>query len=277
MFYSRVVLSGFLEVPEGDDVVLPCKTHPERSVAALEVRWFRQTHNDLVCQYNNGKDTEGPDHQGRVKLFHQELERGNVSLQLSNTRLSDTGVYTCQINSKRKTILESHVKLEIKSYFLKRCQSRVTVTLDMKSINPYLIVSQNGRAVRWTEEKQKLPDTPERFDEYPCVLGVLGNKTVTSRGCYWEVKVGSKRSWELGVARASVCRKGQLTLSPETGFWVLSLWDGRRLKALTDPETTLDSNTIPSRVGVYLDYEKMQVSFYNAEAVSLIYSFKGED
>ncbi|MBN3306242.1 RO52 ligase, partial [Amia calva] len=149
-------------------------------------------------------------------------------------------------------------------------QSDVIMTLDMDTINSRLTVSPENRSVRWTEERHKLPETPERFDEHPCVLGRMGEARWR---CYWEVEVGSKKFWELGVAREAVERKGQLILSPETGFWVLSLWEGRKLKALTDTETLLDS-TIPSRVGVYLDYEKMQVSFYNAETGSLIYTFK---
>ncbi|XP_069044690.1 E3 ubiquitin-protein ligase TRIM39-like [Lepisosteus oculatus] len=138
-------------------------------------------------------------------------------------------------------------------------------------MNPYLMVSEDGRELRWTEQCQNLPDNPERFDEYPCVLG---NRLPAGRrhGCYWEVEVGNKTSWELGVARDSVCRKGQLSLSPGAGFWVLSLWDGK-LTALTDPETPLDTE-VPTRVGIYVDYEEEKVSFYNAVDGSDIYTFK---
>ncbi|XP_069044659.1 uncharacterized protein [Lepisosteus oculatus] len=148
----------------------------------------------------------------------------------------------------------------------------VEVTLDTKTINPYLMVSEDGRELRWTDQRQNLPDNPERFDEYPCVLG---NRLPAGRrcGCYWEVEVGNKTSWELGVARGSVCRKGQLSLSPGAGFWVLSLWDGK-LTALTDPETPLNTK-IPTRVGIHVDYEKERVHFYNvkADVYSVIYTF----
>ncbi|XP_069044676.1 E3 ubiquitin-protein ligase TRIM21-like isoform X2 [Lepisosteus oculatus] len=155
----------------------------------------------------------------------------------------------------------------------------VLINLNMNTMNPYLMVSEDGRELRWTEQRQNLPDNPEQFDEYPCVLG--NRLPEMSRGCYWEVEVGNKKSWELGVARDSVCRKGQLSLSPGAGFWVLSLWDGK-LTALTDPETPLDTGVL-TRVGIYLDYEKKKVCFYNVDKDSnqsekkrLIYIFDEE-
>nr|XP_015201507.1 PREDICTED: E3 ubiquitin-protein ligase TRIM39-like [Lepisosteus oculatus] len=94
------------------------------------------------------------------------------------------------------------------------------------------------------------------------------------RGRYWEVEVGDKRCWEVGVAWASVRRLGQLAPSPEEGFWVLSLWDGKKLQALTGSETPLKNIPIPRTLGVYLDYEKMEVSFFNAETAAHIYTFQ---
>ncbi|XP_069044633.1 uncharacterized protein [Lepisosteus oculatus] len=158
----------------------------------------------------------------------------------------------------------------------------VIMTLDEDTMNPYLMVSEDGRELRWTDQRQNLPDNPERFDEYPCVLG---NRLPAEMrwGCYWEVEVGNKKSWELGVARDSVFRKGQLSLSPGAGFWVLSLWDGK-LTALTDPETPLNTE-VPRRVGIYVNYKEKKVHFYNADAskdsnksekYTLIHTFKEE-
>uniref|UniRef100_W5M2F9 B30.2/SPRY domain-containing protein n=1 Tax=Lepisosteus oculatus TaxID=7918 RepID=W5M2F9_LEPOC len=147
----------------------------------------------------------------------------------------------------------------------------VEVTLDENTMNPYLMVSEDGRSVRWTEQRQNLTDTQEPFDEYPCVLG-KGLPAEMRWGCYWEVEVGNKKSWELGVARDSVCRKGQLGFSPGAGFWVLSLWDGK-LMALSDPETPLDTNIL-TRVGICIDYEEKKVSFYNTDDGSDIYTFE---
>ncbi|XP_069044682.1 E3 ubiquitin-protein ligase TRIM21-like [Lepisosteus oculatus] len=168
---------------------------------------------------------------------------------------------------------ENKIKEDFRKEFQKllRRAMGVDVTLDKNTMNPYLRVSEDGRSVWWTDQRQNLPDNPERFDEYPCVLG---NRLPAEMrwGCYWEVVVGNKKSWELGVARDSVFRKGQLSLSPENRFWVLSLWDGK-LTALTDPETSLDTK-IPTSLGIHVDYEEKKVSFYNAVDGSHIYTFE---
>ncbi|XP_069044673.1 zinc finger protein RFP-like isoform X4 [Lepisosteus oculatus] len=176
-----------------------------------------------------------------------------------------------KLQNDKEKLEEENEKLRNDKDILVRRAMKVFVTLDEDTMYPYLMVSEDGRSVWWTEQRQNLPDNPERFDENPCVLG---NRLPEMRwGCYWEVEVGNKKSWELGVARDSVCRKGQLSLNPGAGFWVLSLWDGK-LTALTDPETPLDTDVL-TRVGIHVEYEKDKVSFYNVkeDVYSVIYTF----
>uniref|UniRef100_A0A8C9VWV2 Ig-like domain-containing protein n=1 Tax=Scleropages formosus TaxID=113540 RepID=A0A8C9VWV2_SCLFO len=83
----------------GKDVLLPCHLSPERSAAdAKEIRWFKESFNNLVYLHKSGKVTEGRGYEGRVSLFPQELQRGNVSLLLRNVRLTDGGKYKCQVS-----------------------------------------------------------------------------------------------------------------------------------------------------------------------------------
>ncbi|XP_075594408.1 butyrophilin subfamily 3 member A2-like [Balearica regulorum gibbericeps] len=48
------------------------------------------------------------------------------------------------------------------------------VTLDPNSAHSQLLLSADGRSVRWGGARQDLPDTPERFDTRCCVLGQEG-------------------------------------------------------------------------------------------------------
>ncbi|XP_044840184.1 E3 ubiquitin-protein ligase TRIM39-like [Mauremys mutica] len=145
----------------------------------------------------------------------------------------------------------------------------VDVTLDQDTANPKLILSEDRKHVRRGNIHQDLPNNPERFDPYPCVLGAEG---FTGGRRYWEVEVGDKTQWELGVCRESVSRKGQVTFTPEDGFWSVWLRDGR-YQALTSPWTSLPMSVRPGRVGIFLDYEVGEVSFYNVTDRSHLFTF----
>ncbi|KAG7314463.1 hypothetical protein KOW79_021766 [Hemibagrus wyckioides] len=82
-------------------VTLSCRLSPEISAVNMEIRWFKET--DCVCVYKNREVTEGKDYRGRVSLFTQELERGNVSLKLRNCTETDFGYYLCQVTNGDRT------------------------------------------------------------------------------------------------------------------------------------------------------------------------------
>ncbi|MBN3295697.1 A33 protein, partial [Amia calva] len=126
--------------------------------------------------------------------------------------------------------------------------------------------------VRHGDTKQNLPENPKRFNQ---VVSVLGKEGFTSGRHYWEVEVKNKTAWTLGVARESIGRKGKITTCPENGYWAVWLRKGNDFEALSSPSVCLPLSLKPWKLGVYVDYEEGQVSFYNVEAKSHIYSFKG--
>ncbi|XP_036956350.1 E3 ubiquitin-protein ligase TRIM7-like isoform X2 [Acanthopagrus latus] len=146
----------------------------------------------------------------------------------------------------------------------------VDITLDPSTAHPRLIISADGKQVHCGDRHQLVPDNPERFDRVVCVLAHQG---LSSGRHYWEVKVGGKTDWDLGVASWSVNRKGKITVSPAHGYWFLSLRDRTDYAFRTEPSTSLTVNLRPSRIGIYVDYDKGLVSFYNMEARVLIHTF----
>ncbi|KAL7880912.1 hypothetical protein SRHO_G00031660 [Serrasalmus rhombeus] len=157
---------------------------------------------------------------------------------------------------------------------LKRIQQYVVdVTLDPDTAHPSLVMSEDGKQVRDGDTEEKLPDTPERFDE--CV-SVLGKEGFSSGRFYYEVQVSGKTEWELGVTTESSNRKGEITLSPENGYWTVWLRNKTRYKALDTRPVLLSLKQAPQKVGVFVDYEEGLVSFYDVEARSHIYSFTGQ-
>ncbi|KAF5900855.1 butyrophilin-like protein 1, partial [Clarias magur] len=82
-------------------VTLSCCLSSEISAVTMEIRWFKGT--ACVCVYKNRQLTEGIRYVGRVSLFTQELERGNISLQLRDCTWSDRGHYLCQVTDGDRT------------------------------------------------------------------------------------------------------------------------------------------------------------------------------
>ncbi|XP_078496430.1 E3 ubiquitin-protein ligase TRIM21-like [Lissotriton helveticus] len=160
-----------------------------------------------------------------------------------------------------------HAELEWK--FVKGFGS--AVTLDPDTANPWLVLSEDGRSVRNGGRAQDLPDTPQRFSP---VIIVLGRERLSSGRHYWEVAVGDKTAWDLGVSDEAVSRKGDITLAPERGYWTVWLRDGE-YKALTSSPTLLTPRVPPRAVGLFLDYEAGRLSFYNADDGSLLYTYSG--
>ena len=143
------------------------------------------------------------------------------------------------------------------------------VTLDAETAHPALLLSEEGRRVSWQETCQDLPSSPQRFTSLPCVLGQLH---IISGRYFWEVEVGNPCSWDLGVCRDNVTRTGRVTVSPQNGFWAIRFYEGEYW-ALTSPETHLTLREKPFIVGVFLDYEAGDVSFYNMTDGSHIFTF----
>ncbi|XP_043352731.1 butyrophilin subfamily 1 member A1-like isoform X4 [Dermochelys coriacea] len=145
------------------------------------------------------------------------------------------------------------------------------VTLDPDTANPWLVLSEDRKRVSRGDKRRTWRNNPERFDTCPCVLGA---ERFAGGRRYWEVGVGDETGWDLGVCRESVRRKGGVTLTPEAGYWAVGLVAGR-YEAGTDPPTPLPVSVRPGRVGIFLDYEAGEVSFYNVTDGSHLFTFTG--
>ncbi|XP_074190645.1 erythroid membrane-associated protein isoform X3 [Rhinolophus sinicus] len=146
----------------------------------------------------------------------------------------------------------------------------VAVTLDPDTAHPKLLLSEDRRSVTLGDRRQPVPDNPQRFD---FVVSVLGSEYFMDGCHYWEVYVGNKTKWILGVCSESVSRKGKVTASPANGHWLVRLSGGNEYEALTSPQTSFRLKEPPRCVGIFLDYEAGVISFYNVTDQSHIFTF----
>lgn len=147
------------------------------------------------------------------------------------------------------------------------------VTLDPDTAHPYLILSDDGKQVRYGDIRHDLPDNPERFNTS---LGVLGKEGFSSESFCFQVQVTGKTEWVLGVARESVIRKGAIKLTPANGFWTLALRNGNKFKALAGPDVSLSPRVKPQKIAVFVYYEEGAVVFYDVDSGSVIYLYSDQ-
>ncbi|XP_056121233.1 E3 ubiquitin-protein ligase TRIM39-like [Rhinichthys klamathensis goyatoka] len=122
------------------------------------------------------------------------------------------------------------------------------VTLDPNTANPHLVLSDDLTSVRWSENKQPLPNNPERFDIYECILGSEGFNSGTH--C-WDVEVKESSAWSLGVTSESNQRKGWDFYNTDICWAQYGLGERFGFPVEQDLE----------RVRVDLDYDRGTVSF----------------
>ncbi|KAK7939703.1 hypothetical protein WMY93_003029 [Mugilogobius chulae] len=144
----------------------------------------------------------------------------------------------------------------------------VDITLDLDTANPDLLITGDKR-MRCGFDRKEVPNYHQRFDGWWCAVGLEG---FGSGRHYWEVEVG-ERDWRLGVAKESALRKGFKSLNTNTGYLTLRLERGTELKALTVPFTALPPGLISRKVGIYLDYDNGQLSFYDVDKRFHIYTY----
>ncbi|XP_054572935.1 tripartite motif-containing protein 75-like [Eptesicus fuscus] len=148
---------------------------------------------------------------------------------------------------------------------------REEVTLDPETAHPNLLVSEDKKSVTFVRKKQRVRRNPKRFAVDPVVLGTEGFDCGRH---YWEVQVDDKPEWAVGVCRDSLSKeRKQPLLRQENRCWTIQLQDGDYVARGSVP-VPLVLKEMPRGIGIYLDYELGQVSFYNLNDMSHIHSFR---
>ncbi|XP_050647778.1 tripartite motif-containing protein 75 [Macaca thibetana thibetana] len=146
---------------------------------------------------------------------------------------------------------------------------KVDIVLDPETAHPNLIVSEDKKCVRFTKRKQKLPSFPKRFTVKPVVLGF---PYFHSGRHFWEIEVGDKSEWAIGICKDSLPTKARRPSSAPQECWRIELQDDGYHAPGAFP-TPLLSEVKARAIGIFLDYEMGEISFYNMAEKSHICTF----
>ncbi|KAM4616645.1 zinc-binding protein A33-like [Polymixia lowei] len=210
-----------------------------------------------------------------ISDVEQDLQKHNMSF-LSSYKHTQTGARAhCSLSDPQ---LVSGALIDVAKHLgnlsfrvwekMKEMVKFTPVILDPNTAGPWLSLSDDLTSVRCRDTKQHLPDIPERNTMYAAVLGSEG---FSSGEHSWEVEVGDHPSWNIGLAKESVDRKGERSASPNYGIWCFRHRSGKYTNGLGE---TLTVKRSLQRIRVQLDYDRGKVSFYDPEDMTHIYTHK---
>ncbi|XP_067442296.1 CD276 antigen homolog [Thunnus thynnus] len=118
--------NGVVEVvaAEGSDAILPCSLSTKERITSKLFDWKKDGQKEVFMydagiHYNNGRSGQDEQFKGRVLHFPEELKSGNASIIIRNTRMEDSGVYTCFFPRLQPSQL-FHIKLVVERTFKDR-------------------------------------------------------------------------------------------------------------------------------------------------------------
>uniref|UniRef100_G3TWW1 Tripartite motif containing 60 n=1 Tax=Loxodonta africana TaxID=9785 RepID=G3TWW1_LOXAF len=133
--------------------------------------------------------------------------------------------------------------------------------LDPKTAHPNLIISEDRKSVKYGQMEADFSYSPKRFTFIPAVLSSEGFDVGRH---YWQVEVRGIGEWCLGVCRESFPKNAAVLPSAKDGCWQI------QQAALTEESGDIEQVI---RVGIFLDYDLGEISFYNWNNRSYLYTF----
>ncbi|XP_060706471.1 zinc-binding protein A33-like isoform X3 [Hemiscyllium ocellatum] len=149
--------------------------------------------------------------------------------------------------------------------------AREFLKLDPKTAHPRLILSKDLISVIDGEKRRDSSFVPHRFNHWLCVLADVG---FLSGQHYWDVLLGNNTACVIGVVSEIADRAITKHLTPQDGYWVIEMVNGNLVNVNESGAKILPLRRKPRIIRVYLNYEKGQLSFYDAEDLCPIYTIQ---
>ncbi|XP_036914126.1 tripartite motif-containing protein 60-like [Sturnira hondurensis] len=136
---------------------------------------------------------------------------------------------------------------------------QVDLTLDPETAHPSLIISRDRKSMTY-KARSGFHD-PQVRTSYPAVLS---SEAFDAGRHYWQVDIGGTGEWSLGICKESFPRNAFISLSPNSRCWHIEL-------CASICGTCRRGHIM--QVGIFLDYELGEISFYNMNNRSYLYKF----
>uniref|UniRef100_A0A3B3BT55 Uncharacterized protein n=1 Tax=Oryzias melastigma TaxID=30732 RepID=A0A3B3BT55_ORYME len=174
----------------------------------------------------------------------------------------------CEGEGGNTTMPEVWIPPQDELMMIQQCNA-VDLTLNAFGAHPSLMVSSDGKHLSLRNGRFVLSSFfGARIEHLPIAYST---NFFSSGRFYYEVQVNRSQNFFLGVAKESMKVNPPFIPSPEDGVWIFRHTFGRYHTNGRHPDLIL--RQAPNVIGVFVDYEKGEVSFYDVEA--LLYSMTG--
>nr|XP_046241094.1 butyrophilin-like protein 2 isoform X2 [Scatophagus argus] len=170
-------------VPEGDEALLPCSLSTKEDLTQKLFDWKKDGQKEVFLyeagiHYNNGRQGQDGQFKGRVSYFDGELKNGNASITIRNTKVADSGNYTCVFprHQPRQTFsIELVVGAAKPSVTIRKTKDGSLLLCEVPNAHP-------EPTVKWQDSNgNKLPDKEREVtksgDHFSVILQAAVTKT----------------------------------------------------------------------------------------------------
>uniref|UniRef100_A0A8C6ID87 Tripartite motif family-like 2 n=1 Tax=Mus spicilegus TaxID=10103 RepID=A0A8C6ID87_MUSSI len=236
--------------------------------AEYKMRFQLLTEEEELAAYKVDLNLNGPNPDQLMKCGTELMHKSQEMLQNAKCYLKrNESILLQSLEPAQITDLSSCLIIET-SRVLLRLQRHIT--LDPDTAHPSLVLSEDLRSVGFGETPKTGPGTTRRLD---FGASVLCAESFTTGRHYWEVAVGQATQWQVGICDCTE-RKGSIPGASGDKVLLMGSMMGTDCTLwVFPPLRKVCLRNQMYKVGVFLDCECGQVSFYNVTEQSLIYSF----
>ncbi|XP_036623080.1 E3 ubiquitin-protein ligase TRIM11-like [Trichosurus vulpecula] len=148
---------------------------------------------------------------------------------------------------------------------------KVDITLDRNTADSGLIISEDLKSVRYGGVQEEAPNNSGRLPDF---AQVLGTQSFISGRYYWEVEVPNNTLWCVGICPESKESQDFFVLRTVKTHNYFFLYAMAQHNLYSKVHTKYRQVNVPNlKVGIFLDYERGEISFYHVKNRYLIYTF----
>ncbi|KAM6959864.1 E3 ubiquitin-protein ligase TRIM62 isoform 2-T2 [Tautogolabrus adspersus] len=149
------------------------------------------------------------------------------------------------------------------------------MVIDRQTCHSEITVTSDGRGLSFSGSAHSAPENPLQFDKVCCALS---GSPLAAPQSYWEVDVRCSSAWAVGVAYIRLERKGRdkgAKLGRNRNSWCVELRSGHLSAWHNDRHVACQGVGQASlgKVGVWVNYEKGQLVFYDADNMVVLQRF----